>query len=175
MPGVGQALFEGGAGEAGEGGAHAAVGAGEDEVAHHRVALLGHEDVVGRDAHFVEEDLALVEGALAELVQRLALAHARKVKRHERDRAARPVASVQVHVQHGVGRDRSVGHPRRLLPADDPVVALLLAPEVEPDTGRCAGVSHEHGVGAMLRLGDGPAADEAPFGVVDVGRNVLLD
>ena len=119
--------------------------------------------VVGRNPHFVEVDLTLVERALSDLVERLAARHTRQVERH--DEAADSldaVAHVDGAEQRGRGGDGAVGHPRGLLPVDDegvPVtareavrLAVLLRSEL---------VLEDDEVAAVMRLGAAPAADGA--------------
>ncbi len=131
--------------------------------------------MVRRDTDIVEEDFALVERTLAQLVQGLSLGHAGQVEGNESDRAAgHALAAVDAHVHHRVGGDRAVRHPRGLLAADYPLVALAFGEDVEP-RGWLIAIAEEPDVRTVLRLGDGPAADELSHGVFDVRAHEARD
>ena len=114
-----------------------------------------------RHADGVEKDLALRQRPLAELLQWLAARHARGVKVDQEHAAARgSVAVVDRRVQRCRLRNRPVRHPRRLLAVDD--VLVPVAPgdaigflQARPVRARV----HVEDVAAMIRFGDGPAAD----------------
>src|SRR5437667_7524509 len=76
-------VLEGGPRNAGEGRRHFHVA--ERQRAHEaREDLVARGDrVARRHPYFVEEDLSLRQRALAELLQRLALAHTRQIEGHE--------------------------------------------------------------------------------------------
>lgn len=79
---------------------------------------------MARDADVVEEDLPLVQGALTQLVQRLAPGDSRQVERD--DSHARPRHThrrLNAEEDQGVSGYRTVGYPGRLLAANDPLVA----------------------------------------------------
>jgi hypothetical protein len=115
------------------------------------------------DAHLVEEQLGLVEPALAHLVERLAPGDAPQVERHDRHAAARH-ALTRVERDEGerVGRDRSIRDPDRLLTAQHVVLAVTARDQATRDARvvELRRADHER-IRAMFRLADRPAADEA--------------
>jgi hypothetical protein len=121
------------------------------------------QHVAGRNAQPVEEDLALVQRALADLVERLAAADALLVEWHQEDAAARrAVASVAGAEQRGGLGDGPVRNPGGLLPGDDDLVAFASREAIRAARLRAGGAEPAreiHHVAAVIGLGDRPAAD----------------
>jgi hypothetical protein len=126
-----------------------------------RVEVGPQRHVALGDADVVEVDLALVEGALAHLVERVGALHARQIEGHEEDRAAlEPLALVQGAEEHRDVGDRPVRDPGRLLPLDHVLIALLSGDAVRLQGGIAeVALGEGHGVAAVVGLGQRPAAD----------------
>jgi hypothetical protein len=125
--------------------------------------------------NLVEEELALVERALAHLVERLATDDAGKVERNEGDPEAglTPLRAHRAQHDERVGDHRAVGDPGRLLSGDHPLVAVPPGLGIEVDAA--PGDPGQHHVGAVGGLGDRPAADQPSLGVLEIGDDGFLD
>ena len=115
---VGERVVVGGAGEPDEDLTHARIGVREHHLETDGVEVGPERHVALGDAHVVEVELALVEAALSELVERTRALDAGQVERHEEDAAAlEALALVERAEEHRHVGDRAVRHPGRLLAA----------------------------------------------------------
>src|SRR5690606_31118652 len=113
---IGERIFIGCARDTDENRSHGSVRAAKDGI--HRILVLfrlhGHE--IERHLDIIEEYLALIESALAELVERLAARDAGQIERHEEDNTlARAAAAIERREENRIFRNRAVRHPCRLL------------------------------------------------------------
>jgi hypothetical protein len=131
-----------------------------------------HDHVLLRNPHVVEEDLPLVERALSELVERLALRDAGKVEGNDGHATALESATrIDRAEEGGDGGDRPVRYPRGLLTADHVLVPFLGRDAVRAQRPvREVRLVEGERIAAVVGLGDRPAAD-----VLAVGRAVALD
>jgi len=137
--------------------------------------------VRGRNTHITEEHLALVQRALADLVERSGAIDAGRIERHQYHRpAAESLRGIQGAEQHRDIGDAAVGDPRRLLAVDHVVLAVLARDAVGAHRGIGeAGFGECDRIAAVVRFGERPAADRGPRRIAEarVQRRIaaLLD
>ena len=124
---IGKRFLICGARHSGECGTHRRVGGGERAAEHQLVGFGTDHHIAARNPDLVKKYFALVQGPLAELVERLAPGDPRQIKRYEGDpTASHPLRWIDREIGGGVSRDRPVRHPRRLLSVD--YVAVTVQP-----------------------------------------------
>ena len=154
-------MLEGGTRKADEGRAHMRVRRRENHLDDAAIGLCSHQHVVGRNSHVVEVDLALVERALTEFVERLAARDTLKIERDERHPATlESLARIDRAEQDRDGGDASVRDPRGLLAADHVLIAFFGRDAVRTNVRVVEdGLIEGKRVTAMIWFRDGPAAD----------------
>jgi hypothetical protein len=129
-----------------------------------QVLIRAGEDVIPGKLDVFKEDFPLVEGALSDLVERLATRYAVGVHRHDDHGSALRLntgATVRRAVEDADIRHDAIRHPCRLLPIDDHVVTAQRGNAVGPAVGSLRVQDHAvrvQRIGAVIGLRDGPAA-----------------
>src|SRR5690606_25908598 len=93
--------------------------------------IVGEKEL-RRHAYFVEENLALVQRALAQLVERLATRDAGQIKRQQEHRAA-GTTDFRILIggkNHAAAGNRAAGHPGGFLPVEDVILAITPAAQI---------------------------------------------
>ena len=175
--GVGESLFQRRARQAGEDGPHPGIGEGEDRGQRQRVQVRPDEQIVGRNAGPIEPDAALVEVTLPQLVERRATLYPGTAERdHGHTASRRTRRGCHRAEQQGVGGDGAVRHPGRLLPGDDPFVAVRHGPARSRGPSLTKGIHvNLECVGTVGGLRDGPTPDVTCLTVGHEGADHLVE